>query len=102
MDLRTLCITKPGHTQRIVDPTAIGGFMHMMNSAHNQLMCVKPTAEPDEEGQLQQYMTASKSTGPCEEMFWDYNATTDDPRDPMLKVKCFCCNKPLIRLVAHL
>ena len=42
-----------------------------------------------------QRLDACRNIKSGEELFWDYNAKTDDHRDPMLKIKCICggCKK---------
>lgn len=95
----TYMLTLQGDQQ--VDPTACGSVPCMVNCAHDAVlnMSVKLATL---HGRPAQIMSSSRKVLAGEELFWDYNCVTDDPKDKLLKLKCRChkkCAEKLARLV---
>jgi hypothetical protein len=90
-----------------IDPGLYGGHAVMLNGAHYPHVNIMDEtldnayhwAGAPQEPLCRCFLRATRDTQPCTEMFWDYGAVTTNPRDPLLRQKCWCCGRPLVRLV---
>lgn len=85
-----------------IDPTLAGGVAYYANLAHSPRFTAEPClshpySSPDNDST---YLIAAKTVSGIVEVTWDYNATTDDPNDGLLRARCRCgCGNSIIEFV---
>jgi hypothetical protein len=82
----------------IIDAEPYGGIMYLSNQAHAPFKRVISAGTVGNKQYMYAEAFAIKGGG---ELYWPYNAITDDLNDSLLKVKCACgCGGKLIRFEA--